>query len=306
MAIRSRAYVPFFTQYSKGIRVDQWDLSSIGLKNITFAVPPLSEQIAITSYLKDKTSKIEQYVTERERERELLESLKQSEIANVVTKGLNPDAPMKDSGIPWIGMIPEHWEVKRLAISFDENKKHNSALERINAFQFNYGSLVSKNRAYKESEDAAVYAKYTLINPNDIVINGLNLNYDFVSQRIALVKESGIITSAYICITPRNKVDSKYYCYLFKAMDSMKLFHGMGTGIRLTLSFEELKKQYIPVPPLSEQQVIVSYIEDKLQKIDTCIADLQAEIDYLKEFKQRLISDVVTGQMFVAKPQKGK
>lgn len=243
---------------------------------------------------------------QRERERELLESLKQSEIANVVTKGLNPDAPMKDSGIPWIGMIPEHWEVKRLAISFDENKKHNSALERINAFQFNYGSLVSKNRAYKESEDAAVYAKYTLINPNDIVINGLNLNYDFVSQRIALVKESGIITSAYICITPRNKVDSKYYCYLFKAMDSMKLFHGMGTGIRLTLSFEELKKQYIPVPPLSEQQVIVSYIEDKLQKIDTCIADLQAEIDYLKEFKQRLISDVVTGQMFVAKPQKGK
>lgn len=70
MAIRSRAYVPFFTQYSKGIRVDQWDLSPIGLKSITFAVPPPSEQIAIASYLKDKTSKIEQYVAQRERERE--------------------------------------------------------------------------------------------------------------------------------------------------------------------------------------------------------------------------------------------
>lgn len=69
MAIRSRAYVPFFTQYSKGIRVDQWDLSPIGLKSITFAVPPLTEQIAITSYLKEKNYKIEQYVARRERER---------------------------------------------------------------------------------------------------------------------------------------------------------------------------------------------------------------------------------------------
>lgn len=305
--LQNMAYSKVFKLISNGVRQNTSDFRSWDkMGTVDIHVPPLTEQTAIADYLKDKTSKIEQYVTQRERERELLESLKQSEVANVVTKGLNPNVPMKDSGIPWIGMIPEHWEVKRLAISFDENKKHNSALERINAFQFNYGSLVSKNRAYKESEDAAVYAKYTLINPNDIVINGLNLNYDFVSQRIALVKESGIITSAYICITPRNKVDSKYYCYLFKAMDSMKLFHGMGTGIRLTLSFEELKKQYIPVPPLSEQQAIVSYIEDKLQKIDTCIADLQAEIDYLKEFKQRLISDVVTGQMFVAKPQKGK
>lgn len=241
----------------------------------------------------------------RERERELLESLKQSEIANIVTRGLNPNVPMKDSGIPWIGMIPEHWEVKRLAISFDENREYNSTLERTNAFQFNYGSLVLKNRDYKESEDAPVYAKYTLINPNDIVINGLNLNYDFVSQRVALVKEGGIITSAYICIRPRKQVYSNYYCYLFKAMDSMKLFHGMGTGIRLTLSFEELKKQYIPIPPLSEQQAIVEYIDAKLSKIDQYMADLQAEIDYLKEFKQRLISDAVTGQICVAEPQKG-
>ena len=81
----------------------------------------------------------------------------------------------------------------------------------------------------------------------------------------------------------------------------MKLFHGMGTGIRLTLSFAELKKQYIPIPPLSEQQAIVAYIDEKLQKIDQYMTDLQREIDYLKEFKQRLISDAVTGQLCVTK-----
>lgn len=241
----------------------------------------------------------------QEREKELLDSLKQSEIANIVTKGLNPNVPMKDSGIPWIGLIPEHWEVKRLGASFTENRFTNSKLENTNAFQFNYGTLVRKKREYKADEDADVYSKYTILKPNDIVINGLNLNYDFVSQRVAIANEEGIITSAYLALRPRPKVNSDYFCYLFKTMDAKKLFHGMGTGIRLTLSFSEVKKQIIPVPPLSEQQAIVAYIDEKISKIDSCLADLQAEIDYLKEFKQRLISDAVTGQICVAEPQKG-
>ena len=105
---------------------------------------------------------------------------------------------------------------------------------------------------------------------------------------------------------PRKNVNAQYFCFLFKTMDAKKLFHGMGTGIRLTLSFAELKKQYIPIPPIEEQQAIVDYIEAKLSKIDSCMGDLQAEIDYHKEFKLRLRSDVVTGQICVAKPQKGE
>lgn len=242
----------------------------------------------------------------QERERELLDSLKQSEIANVVTKGLNPNVRMKDSGIPWIGMIPEHWEIRRWGNAFIENKDINTNLKNTDAFQFNYGSLVRKKRTYKAEEDAETYSKYMVLKPKDIVINGLNLNYDFVSQRVAISAENGIITSAYISMHPRKNVNAQYFCFLFKTMDAKKLFHGMGTGIRLTLSFAELKKQYIPIPPIEEQQAIVDYIEAKLSKIDSCMADLQAEIDYLKEFKQRLISDVVTGQICVAKPQKGE
>lgn len=196
-------------------------------------------------------------------------------------------------------LIPEHWEVKRLGASFTENRLANSNLESTDAFQFNYGTLVRKKREYKAEEDAEVYAKYTLLKPNDIVVNGLNLNYDFVSQRVAIAKEEGIITSAYLTLRPRPKVNAEYFCFLLKTMDAHKLFHGMGTGIRLTLSFSEVKKQNIPVPPLSEQQAIVDYIDDKLKKIDQCLADLQSEIDYLKEFKQRLISDAVTGQIKV-------
>lgn len=297
--VRLMAKRGYIQSLYRGIRERSSDFKFPVFGNQFLAIPPLHEQQAIVDYLKDKTLKIEQYVSARERERELLDSLKQSEIANIVTKGLNPNVKMKDSGIPWIGEIPEHWEVKRWGNAFKENKDINSNLENTTAFQFNYGSLVKKKREYKEEEDAETYAKYTILKPKDIVINGLNLNYDFVSQRVAISDDNGIITSAYISMHPRNNVEAQYFCYLFKTMDAMKLFHGMGTGIRLTLSFAELKKQYIPIPPLSEQQAIVAYIDEKLQKIDQYMTDLQREIDYLKEFKQRLISDAVTGQLCI-------
>lgn len=295
--VRLMAKRGYIQSLYRGIRERSSDFKFPVFGNQFLAIPPLHEQQVIVDYLKDKTLKIEQYVSARERE--LLDSLKQSEIANIVTKGLNPNVKMKDSGIPWIGEIPEHWEVKRWGNAFKENKDINSNLENTTAFQFNYGSLVKKKREYKEEEDAETYAKYTILKPKDIVINGLNLNYDFVSQRVAISDDNGIITSAYISMHPRNNVEAQYFCYLFKTMDAMKLFHGMGTGIRLTLSFAELKKQYIPIPPLSEQQAIVAYIDEKLQKIDQYMTDLQREIDYLKEFKQRLISDAVTGQLCI-------
>ncbi len=303
--IRRMARSGFIQSLYRGIRERSSDFKYPVFGNQTLIIPPLPEQHAIVDYLKDKTHKIDEYVTAREK-RELLESLKQSEIANVVTKGLNPNAPMKDSGIPWIGMIPEHWEVKRLGASFTENRQANSALLNTDAFQFNYGTLVRKKRKYKPEEDAEIYSKYTVLRPDDIVINGLNLNYDFVSQRVAIAKEEGIITSAYLAMRPRRNVYADYFCFLFKTMDAHKLFHGMGTGICLTLSFSEVKKQDIPVHPLSEQRAIVAYIDAKLSKIDQYLADLQSEIDYLKEFKQRLISDAVTGKICVAEPQKGE
>lgn len=299
-------YVSEFIKKTTGVAIGFNRLYTDDLFSIPAHYPPMQEQKRIVDYLKDKTLKIEQYVSARERKRELLDSLKQSEIANVVTKGLNPNVRMKDSGIPWIGMIPEHWEIRRWGNAFIENKDINTNLENTDAFQFNYGSLVRKKRTYKAEEDAETYSKYMVLKPKDIVINGLNLNYDFVSQRVAISAKNGIITSAYISMHPRKNVNAQYFCFLFKTMDAKKLFHGMGTGIRLTLSFAELKKQYIPIPPIEEQQAIVDYIEAKLSKIDSCMADLQAEIDYLKEFKQRLISDVVTGQICVAKPQKGE
>jgi len=236
---------------------------------------------------------------QRERELQLLNELKESEIANIITRGLNPDVKMKDSGIPWIGMIPEHWEVKRIASLFTGKVATNSDFEYQHAYKFNYGTLVPKDEVGDIEEYRATYVKYSIIQKGDILINGLNLNYDFVSQRVAIAPNDGIITSAYIVARPRRNTNSEYYNYLFKTMDNKKLFHGMGTGIRLTLSFDELKKQLVPVPTPEEQCEIVAYIEEKCKKVNSLIDELNAEIEYLKEYKQKLIADCVTGQIDV-------
>lgn len=270
------------------------------LKKSYLLIPPLAEQEKIVSYLEDKTSKIDAYVADMEKEIELLQELKQKTIADAVTKGLNPDAKMKDSGISWIGEIPEHWEVKRIASLFTGKVQANTDFKYHHAFKFYYGTLVPKNEVGDVEEYRDTYVKYSVLQKDDIMINGLNLNYDFVSQRVAIAPSDGIITSAYVVARPRKGTNAQYYNYLFKTMDNMKLFHGMGTGIRLTLSFDEMKKQVVVVPPQDEQQAIVTYIEEKCEKIDKLASELQSEIDYLKEYKQRLIADCVTGQVKVS------
>ncbi len=289
----------FIQSLYRGIRERSSDFRFETFARQVLPLPPLSEQEQIVRYLEDKTSKIDAYVSEKEKEILLLQELKQKTIADAVTKGLNPDVKMKDSGISWIGDIPEHWETKRVASFFTGKVETNLDFFYKHAFKFYYGTLVPKNEVGDEDEYRETYVKYSVIHKDDILINGLNLNYDFVSQRVAIAPSDGIITSAYIVVRPRNGTNALYYNYLFKAMDSMKLFHGMGTGIRLTLSYDELKKQVIVVPPADEQRSIVSYIEEKCQKIDSLTTELQSEIDYLKEYKQRLIADCVTGQVNV-------
>lgn len=280
-----------------GVKV--YSINKGHLKKSYLLIPPLVEQEKIVSYLEDKTSKIDAYAAEKEKEIKLLQELKQKIIADAVTKGLNPDVKLKDSGISWISMIPEQWETKRIASLFTGKVQSNSDFKYHHAYKFNYGTLVPKNEIGDVNEYRDTYVKYSVIQKGDILINGLNLNYDFISQRVAIAPSDGIITSAYVVARPRTGTNASYYTYLFKTMDNMKLFHGMGTGIRLTLSFDELKKQLVIVPPKEEQQAIVAYIEDKCQKIDTLMAELQAEIDHMNEYKQRLIADCVTGQVRV-------
>ena len=200
----------------------------------------------------------------------------------------------KPTAISWLPEIPAHWEEKRLATRFHGRIEANSDFEFKRAFKFNYGTVVLKNEVGDPTEYRDVYVKYSKVLQNDILINGLNLNYDFVSQRVAIVPEPGIVTSAYVVLRPYETTYAPYFCYLFKAMDSQKLFHGMGTGIRLTLSFDELKKQLIPIPSIEEQKRIVAYLDKKTTLIESCKCQRERELQALNELKQAEIASVVT------------
>ena len=200
----------------------------------------------------------------------------------------------KDSGVKWLGEIPSHWEMKRWRFLMSENTTKNTNCKERLQLQFRYGDIVRKVNQSEESDVLDTISKYTIVEPDDIMINGLNLNYDFISQRVAQVQERGVITSAYISLRPTEIANSRYFTYFLKSMDAKKMFHGMGTGIRLTLSYNELKNQFIPCPSSEEQTAIANYLDTATAKLDVAIAQQQKMIDLLNERKQIIINRVVT------------
>lgn len=260
------------------------------------AMPPIDEQEAIAAYLDRECEKIGQQIELLERKADAYKRLRRSIINRAVTRGLNPKTPLKPSDNEWIGDIPAHWDYERLEKHFHSNTLVNKNFEYTRAFKFYMGTIVPKEENLEEEEYREVYEKYTIVEQNDIMINGLNLNYDLKSMRVGIVPYKGIITSAYVVLRPFEGVNAQFFNYLFKAFDYRKFFHGMGKGVRLTLSFNELRTFEIPVPPKDEQMQIVAYLDEKCGKIDAIIEKIGTKVERLKELKRSLINEVVTGK----------
>lgn len=147
---------------------------------------------------------------------------------------------------------------------------------------------------------------YNIVDRGMIMLNGLNLNFDFVSKRIALVTERGIITSAYMSFYPTDTttVLSEYSNYLLKSYDNCAAFHNMGGGVRKILNFDELKRQYFILPSLAEQQRIAEFLDRECGKIDGLKADIQAQIDTLEQYKRSVITEAVTHGLNPSAPMK--
>ena len=193
-----------------------------------------------------------------------------------------------------INRLPSHWEVKRAFSYMYENAEKNVGKNEKLLLQFKYGTIVPKKIQDVDKDESDKYEKYTIVHPGDIAINGLNLNYDFVSQRIASVDTKGIITSAYLTFTPRRLNDQKYLVYLFKGLDNIKLFHGLGTGLRQTLTSDEVLKLQLPVPPKEEQDQIVRYLDWKVSEMKHFIHEKKKQIKKLEELKIAKIDELIT------------
>lgn len=214
---------------------------------------------------------------------------------------------MKDSGISWVGEIPKEWKCLPIRALFTENRNKNFLGKETKALQFKYGTIIpKKNFDPEENYVAETILNYNIVDRGMIMLNGLNLNFDFVSKRIALVTERGIITSAYMSFYPTDTttVLSEYANYLLKSYDNCAAFHNMGGGVRKILNFSELKKQYFVLPPLDEQQQIAEFLDRECGKIDGLKADIQAQIDTLEQYKRSVITEAVTHGLNPSAPMK--
>lgn len=199
-----------------------------------------------------------------------------------------------ETGYKFLPQLPSGWDLKLGRSCFEENKKKNSDLQERLLLQFKYGTIIRKTSQEIKKDDETVLAKYTVVEPNDIMLNGLNLNYDFVSQRVGIVEEKGIITSAYLALRCRDLYNPFYANYMLKALDSQKIFHGMGSGVRLTLGYPEFSRIQFPVPSCDEQDQIIRYLDWQVSKINHLIHGYQKQIKLLEERKITLIDNAVT------------
>lgn len=211
---------------------------------------------------------------------------------------------MRDSGIEWVGAIPAAWGVHRIASHFQEIKEKNTANAYSNALQFKMGKIIAKPQKWDEDETNETYSAYTVVHPNTIMINGLNLEFDFVTQRVARVECNGIITSAYIALSPRDDINAEYICYLLKSYDACRAFHSMGRGLRKILSYSELKNKPIVVPPLAEQERIAAFLDAECAEIDAVLEKTRASIEEYKKLKQAVITQAVTKGIRGDRPMK--
>lgn len=284
-----------------GIREGK-NISYEELKYSFLPIPQTNEQQKISQFLDDKTAKIDQAVDLAEKQIALLKQHKQILIQNAVTRGLNPDVPLKDSGVEWIGQVPEHWEI--LSIKRLSQVKRGASPRPIDNPKYfdNDGEY-----AWVRISDVTASNMYLLETTQKLSNLGKSYSVPLMpgSLFLSIAGSVGkpIITKIKVCIHdgfvyfPEYKQNTKFLYYIFY---SEQPYIGLGKmGTQLNLNTDTVGAIKIPIPPLCEQQKIADYLDTQTAKIDQAIALKTAHIEKLKEYKSVLINDVVTGKVRV-------
>lgn len=295
--LKSYDFIQLLQTCVTGIREGQ-NINYALLRKNYIALPSLAEQRAIVSFLDTELGKIDSYMDKEQQLIERLKELKQSLIAHAVTHGIDPNVKMKPSGIDWIGEIPEHWKLLRAKNMFQRmNRPVRPEDETITCFRDGQVTL-RKRRRLEGFTESFKEIGYQGIRKGDLVIHQM----DAFAGSIGVSDSDGKGTPVYICLQPKGSENNFYYAYLLREMARTGYIKSLYRGIRERSSdfrFETLAKLFLPIPPASEQRAIVDYLQDKTSKIDKLITEKTREMEYMKELRQRIISDAVTGKIDV-------
>ena len=266
------------------------------LGKIKVPVPPIEAQQRIADFLDAKCARIDSIRKNVEAEIEALKQYKNSVITEAVTKGLDKNVEMKDSGIEYVGPIPASWNIHPIYYYFGERKHKNRHGKEENLLSLSYGHVIEKDINTSEGLLPENFNTYNIVEAGDIIIRPTDLQNDKRSLRTGLVTEHGIITSAYIALLPIRNINTEYYHYLLYAFDVMKVFYNMGNGVRQGLNFSAFSRLIVFEPPIQEQIAIVSYLNEKCKQIEKIISKKKAQLSTINAYKKSFIYEYVTGK----------
>ncbi|MUV04995.1 restriction endonuclease subunit S [Flavobacterium rakeshii] len=200
----------------------------------------------------------------------------------------------KDSGVEWLGEIPEHWEVVPGFSFIFENKEKNTGMKRNTVLSLSYGNIRVKGDNELTGLVPESFETYQFVNKGDLIFRPTDLQNDTVSLRSSISEFEGIITNAYLNLRFKSKASPKFFHYFFRAIDNNKIIYGLGSGLRQNISYLDFRRFRFPFPPLKEQTAIANFLDDKTAKIEQAIAIKEQQITLLKERKQIIIQEAVT------------
>lgn len=276
-------------------------LGQYALDNLEMPFPPKSEQQTIAAFLDCETAKIDALITEQQRLIELLKEKRQAVISHAITTGLNPDVPMKDSGVEWLGEVPEHWETVRLGALFKETAEpgndelpvlsvsiHNGVSDR----EFEDDEL---ERKVVRSEDRS---KYKRVKVGDLVYNMMRA----WQGGFGTVVVPGMVSPAYVVARPTRQIRADFIEQLLRTQQAVEELRRNSRGVtdfRLRLYWSEFKPIKVALPSIKEQHDIMEFLDRETAKFDELTTEAERAINFLQEHRMALISAAVTGKIDV-------
>ena len=305
--LRSPRYITGYLSISKGIRINQWDLEPQYHSRMPVLLPPRDEQVTIAAFLDRETAKIDALIVEQEKLIALLAEKRQSTISHAVTKGLNPSAPMKDSGIPWLGEVPAHWEIVPLKYVAELRSGGTPSKENLDYWDGDIPWASAKDLKVERLGDTADHITQAAVEGGEaslvrqgailVVVRGMIL------ARMFPVVETLVpmaINQDLKAVLPSAKLSASFLAWLLRgsAGESMQRLDEAGHGTK-ALRMDAWTSIKLPIPPLEEQALVAEFVVRATTKLDALRTSAVRAIDLLKERRSALIAAAVTGQIDV-------
>lgn len=283
-----------FYKCGHGIVDDLWTTGWQDMKKILIPYPSLAEQEKIANFLDSQCSEIDAISADIQKEIEILEQYKRSVITEAVTKGLNPEAEMKDSGIEWVGNIPAHWDVLANKYVMKKRKDICTKWNGENVLSLTMNGVIVRDLDNPVGKMPTTFDGYQFVYSGNLLM--CLFDYDVTPRCVGIVKNDGVTSPAYSRFELKENATLEYFYYYYLMIDFTKELLHLAKNLRHSFTEEQLGALKVPLPPLDEQKNIATYLDSKCKEIESVIASKKQQLTVIDSYKKSLIYEYVTGK----------